>query len=457
MNRPDTSPGVEALARRYDTRVPRYTSYPTAPHFHAVAGDEWYRDRLAALRPGSPVSLYLHIPFCRAMCWYCGCHTRVAKDDVPVAAYVAALRREIDLVAAAIGPRVTVRHIHWGGGTPTLLSPATFLAIARDLAGRFDLAADAEHAVEADPRTLSGEQVEALAAAGVTRVSLGVQTLSESIQHRINRIQPFAEVAGAVESLRRSGIGALNVDLMYGLPTQTAADVAATVDAVATLAPSRLALFGYAHVPWMKPHQQRIDEAELPGAAERLRQLLAGADRLALHGYRRIGMDHFARASDALAHAAGSGRLRRNFQGYTDDQSPVLIGLGASSIGELPQGYAQNAVAIPDWRKAVFAGRLPVARMRELTAEDRLRRAVIERLMCDMAVDVEAVLADRGWPADHLDEALARLEGPAADGLVSVSQRRVQVADGAWPFVRSIAAAFDAYLAPSETRHARAI
>jgi oxygen-independent coproporphyrinogen-3 oxidase len=445
------------LARRYDGRVPRYTSYPTAPHFQAVGGEERYRDWLASIPVTASLSLYLHIPFCRVMCWYCGCHTRVAKDDVPVASYVAALRREIDLVAAALGPRAEVRHIHWGGGTPTLLAPATFRAIASDLASRFDIAADAEHAVEADPRTLSEAMVDGLAAAGVTRVSLGVQTLSESIQRKINRIQPFAQVAGAVETLRRAGIKALNVDLMYGLPAQTVEDVIATVDAVAMLRPSRLALFGYAHVPWMKPHQQRIDAAELPGSGERLQQLLAGAERLAMHGYRRIGLDHFACDADALARAAASGRLRRNFQGYTDDQAPALIGLGASSIGELPQGYVQNEVAIPDWRRSVFGGRLPVARMREVTAEDRLRRAVIERLMCDMAVDVEAVLADHGWPADYLDDALGHLEGPVHDGLVTLDGRIVRVAATAWPFVRSIAAAFDAYLAPSETRHARAI
>jgi len=445
------------LVERYDRRVPRYTSYPTALQFRAVGDDGWYRDWLSALPAAEEVSLYLHVPFCRAMCWYCGCHTRVAKDDRPVWSYVAALRSEIALIAAAIGRRQPVHRIHWGGGTPTLLSEDAFAALFDDLSREFDIRPGAEHAVEADPRVLDESRIEALARAGVTRVSLGVQTLSEAVQRRINRVQPFEQVATAVARLRAAGIVDLNFDLMYGLPGQTVADVVATAEAVAGLWPSRLALFGYAHVPWMKPHQQRIEESLLPGAVERLDQLLAGAEALARAGYARIGFDHFARADDALARAAAEGRLHRNFQGYTDDPSSVLIGIGASSIGQMPGGYVQNAVAIPDWQRGVFAGRLPVAKMRALQSDDALRREVIERLMCDLQVDLGPILARHGLADSHLDDALRQLDAPAADGLVRIDGRRIEVAERSWPFVRTIAAAFDAYLAPAETRHARAV
>ncbi len=445
------------LVGRYDRRVPRYTSYPTALQFRAMSGDGWYRDWLGGIPSATEVSLYLHVPFCRVMCWYSGCHTRVATDERPVQSDVAALRREIALVAEAIGRRAVARRIHWGGGTPTMLSPGAFAAINDDLAQHFDLLADAEHAVEADPRALSDELIETLAAAGVTRVSLGVQTLSEAVQRRINRIQPFEQVAAAVERLRRAGIGNLNFDLMYGLPAQTTADVVATAEAVAALSPSRLALFGYAHVPWMKPHQQRIREDELPDAVERLDQLLAGAEALRAAGYVRIGFYHFARRDDGLARAAAAGRLHRNFQGYTDDPSPVLIGLGASAIGQMPGGYVQNAVAIPDWQESVFAGRLPVAKMRGVVAEDLLRREVIERLLCDLEVDLEPILAEHGFAPTHLDECLQGLEAPVADGLVLVDGRRVRVTEAGWPFLRTIATAFDGYLSSAESRHARAV
>lgn len=447
----------DALVDRYDRRVPRYTSYPTALQFHAVGDDGWYRDWLAALPAAEEVSLYLHVPFCRAMCWYCGCHTRVAKDDRPVWSYVAALRGEIALIAASIGRRAAVRRIHWGGGTPTLLSQEAFAALFQDLSEQFEIRSGAEHAVEADPRGLDEARIEALARAGVTRVSLGVQTLSDAVQRRINRVQPFAQVATAVARLRAAGIVDLNFDLMYGLPGQTVADVVATATAVAELRPSRLALFGYAHVPWMKPHQRRIDEGALPGAGERLDQLLAGAETLARAGYAPIGFDHFARDDDALARAAAEGRLRRNFQGYTDDASSVLIGIGASAISQMAQGYAQNTVAIPDWQRAVFAGRLPVAKMRALNADDVLRRDVIERLMCDLRVDLAPLLTRHGVADSYLDDSLRQLDDAVADGLVRIDARRIEISERGRPFVRTVAAAFDAYLASAETRHARAV
>jgi oxygen-independent coproporphyrinogen III oxidase len=445
------------LVARYDGRVPRYTSYPTALHFRPVSGEGWYRDWLSAIPADTGLSLYLHIPFCRTMCWYCGCNTRVAKDDGPVTSYVAALRREIALVGAAIGRRQPVARLHWGGGTPTLLPPDAFSEIVADLRRTFDLSAVVEHAVEVDPRALDDGRIGMLAQAGVDRASLGVQTLAPEVQARINRVQPMATVVAAVERLRAAGIRSLNFDLMYGLPGQSVEDVAATAAAVSALAPDRLALFGYAHVPWMKPHQQRIVEAELPGAVERFDQLIAGAAVLGGAGYRRIGLDHFVVPSDPLAVAAGNGTLRRNFQGYTDDPAAVLIGLGASAIGETSDGYVQNMAAVPDWRRSIFAGKLPVAKMRGLSREDRMRRETIGTLMCGWPLDVEMLLAAHDYAPDHLDGALARLSAAADDGVVTIAGRRVEITERGWPFMRSVAAAFDAYLAPDETRHARAV
>ncbi len=320
------------LLEQHDLRVPRYTSYPTAPHFHAGVAAQTYGDWLRNLDSAAPLSLYLHIPYCHEMCWYCGCHTKATQRYAPVRDYVGVLQTEIARVADAIGRRQTVSHIHWGGGTPTILSDSDMAAVMANLRERFDIAGDAEIAIEADPRTLSYEKTVALADAGVTRASLGVQDCNAHVQAAINRVQPLEQTAGAVGALRAAGIERINIDLMYGLPLQTVADVRRTVEAVLPLKPDRLAVFGYAHVPWMKSHQKMIDEAALPNADERLRQSEAMALALVAHGYRHIGLDHFARAGDPLSIALRTGNLRRNFQGYTTDRADTLLGFGASAL-----------------------------------------------------------------------------------------------------------------------------
>ena len=381
---------------KYDRRVPRYTSYPTAPHFHPGIGADTYRRWLAELTAETPLSLYFHIPFCESMCSYCGCHTKVVRRYAPVAEYAAQLKLEVGRVATAIGARGPVRHIHFGGGTPTMLTAADIEALGAHIRADFRVAADAEFAVEIDPRTLDAERVRALAAAGVTRASLGVQDIDARVQAAINRVQPLEVTERAMDMLRAAGIRAINVDLMYGLPHQTVDGVRETASAIARLGPQRFAVFGYAHVPWMKTHQRLIDEAALPDGPERLRQSTAVAKRLAEHGYVQIGLDHFALPDDELAVAQRAGRLHRNFQGYTVDDSPALLGFGASAIGSLPQGYVQNMPAIGQWQDAVSNSRLAIARGFALTAEDRLRRAVIERLMCDFRVDLAAVARAHG-------------------------------------------------------------
>ncbi|MFO1120100.1 MAG: oxygen-independent coproporphyrinogen III oxidase [Rhodospirillales bacterium] len=444
-------------ADKYDLRVPRYTSYPTAPHFGPEVTAETYRGWLGALDPAAPLSVYVHIPFCDEMCWFCGCWTKIVKRYEPIRSYLDALHGEIALIAAALPVRMSLRHLHFGGGSPTMLTPADWLAVSAELRRRFDFDRDAEVAVELDPRDASEDYIAALAQAGVTRASIGVQDFDADVQKEINRHQPFEVVERVVGWLRRHGIGDVNLDLMYGLPRQTEAKVEAMVDLALQLAPARVALFGYAHVPWMKSHQKLIDEMALPDALARLRQFAAASARLLAAGYEAIGLDHFARPDDGLSAALSAGRLRRNFQGYTADDTPILIGLGASAIGSLPQGYVQNVQPLADYRRAIAAGRLPTARGIALKTDDRLRREIIEQLMCTLSVDVAAICDTYGFPADMLAAERTRLAPLAADGLVRLDASRITVTEAGRPFVRVVAAIFDAYLQPGMARHSRAV
>jgi oxygen-independent coproporphyrinogen-3 oxidase len=448
---------ITDLIAKYDRRVPRYTSYPTAPHFSRAVDGTAYAGWLAALPQQAELSLYLHVPFCASLCLFCACHTTVTRRPEPLAAYTRDLLAEIDLVAAAIGRTAPVRHVHWGGGSPTALPPAALLAVMQRLRTRFDIPPDAEVAVEIDPRTLTPEGVEGLAAMGVNRVSLGVQDFDPQVQQAINRHQSLEVTATCAERLRAAGIGSINLDLIYGLPYQTVDGVTETVRQALTLDPDRAAVFGYAHVPWMKKHQALLPEAALPGTANRFAQRQAVEATLTGHGYHAIGLDHFARPDDRLAQAAAQGRMKRNFQGYTTDEAPVLLGLGASSIGSLPQGYVQNEPGVPAWRDAIQAGRLPTARGVAMTPADRLRRDVIEQIMCSLAVDLRATAARHGTDLAALMDAAPALQDLARDGLIDWQGERVSVTTLGRPFVRGVAAAFDTYLRPDGARHSAAV
>lgn len=436
--------------RRYaSSEVPRYTSYPTAPHFSPAVSVGDYRRWLRAVPADAPLSLYLHVPFCRSMCWYCACHTTVTARPTPVSRYVSALEREIALVAETLPARMRVRHLHFGGGSPTLMSPAELSALLALIRARFEIADDAELAIEIDPRTLEAPMMTAMAKGGINRASIGVQCFDPVVQRAINRAQSFEMTAASVDELRWHGIEKINFDLIYGLPAQTVSTCLDTIERALSLKPDRIAIFGYAHVPGFKPHQRRIDEALLPDGAARLDQSRAMADALLAAGYRQIGLDHFARPDDPLAIAAEGGTLRRNFQGYTADPCDTLLGFGASAIGRLTQGYVQNAVPIGEYQRRLAAGTLPIVRGIALSADDRLRATIIERLMCDHRVD----LVQLG--AAHLAD-LPALELLAADGLIEQDGLFIQVTPKAKPLVRSVAAAFDAYLGKSLARHSRA-
>ncbi|MBI1407118.1 MAG: oxygen-independent coproporphyrinogen III oxidase [Caulobacter sp.] len=440
--RPAPAPAADLLSR-YDGRAPRYTSYPTALSFSDEVNETVYRDWLPALDPSGALSLYLHIPFCQRLCWYCGCNTRVVRSHDLISSYNRLLIDELGLLQAALPARMRVGQIHLGGGTPNMLSRDDMTDLFRAIRHVFQVSPGAEIAAELDPASLTREWVRAAAHHGLSRASLGVQDLTPEVQQAVNRIESFSVVEQAAGWLREVGVLSLNLDLMYGLPNQTTAGMLATLEQVVSLRPERLALFGYAHVPWARPHQKLIPADRLPGASERLDQSEAAAAWLTAEGYVRIGLDHFAREDDSLAVAARAGALHRNFQGYTTDPHEVLLGVGASSIGRLPQGFAQNLSGEPQWRAAVAAGRLPVNRGVALTDDDRFRGDIIERLMCDLRVDLAAVCAGHGRSLGDLDPAREALAGLIADGVAEIDGAVVRVTDAGRPFLRSVCQVFD--------------
>lgn len=441
----------DGLLRKYGGPAPRYTSYPTAPHFTDAVDGAVYRGWLDGLAGARSLSLYCHLPFCDSLCWFCGCHTKITRRYEPVARYLDCLSAEADLVAGALGDSPPVTHMHWGGGSPTLIAADDFERIMEGLRTRFGFARDAEIAIEIDPRDVDAGRIAAYAAAGVNRASIGVQDFAPEVQTAINRVQPYEITERAVAGLRAAGIGGINLDLMYGLPHQTVEGAAESAEQALLLDPDRVALFGYAHVPWMKTHQRMIPEAALPGLVARFAQQQAAARVLTDAGYVPVGMDHFARPGDPLAEAARRGTLRRNFQGYTTDDAGALIGLGASAIGALPQGYVQNLTDIRAYERAVHGGHLATHRGVALTADDRARRALIEDLMCRFEADLADYPGLAGLDAESL------LDDLLEDGLVRVDGRTVRVTEAGKPFVRAVCARFDAYLPRQTAKHSVAV
>lgn len=429
--------------------APRYTSYPTAPHFSTGVDAGVYRQWLSELTPDQSLSLYLHVPYCRSLCAYCGCHTLAVRREEPLQTYTDVLQQEIALIAG-LTPAKRVHHIHWGGGTPSVVGSTRLLKLYAALNAHFDLSQMNEHAIELDPRFVDAELIETLKAMNITRVSLGVQDLNSHVQEAIGRVQPFEQVARTVEMVHSAGIDAINMDLIYGLPLQTTADVVHTVTQVLTLAPSRLAVFGYAHVPWFKSRQKLIQDPHLPDAAERLEQAATLRALILDAGYRAIGLDHFARPEDPMSLAAATGTLRRNFQGYTTDAADALVGLGASSISQLPQGYAQNAPELPAYMAAITAGAPATKRGHGFCGEDPERAHLIEALMCQGAVDISATTID-------LAPVLARLAPYLADGLCAWNAGTLIITPQGQPFTRLIAACFDGYQESGKGRHAAAV
>ena len=445
------------LLEKYAAPVPRYTSYPTAPHFVDGAGPALWQDMLDGIRETDPVSVYVHVPFCDRLCWFCGCHTKHVRQYEPVKAYMASLGKEIELVGSGMAARARLEHLHLGGGSPSLLHRQELAQLRSLLEAAFHIDKDSEISVEIDPSDMAGDTFEGLRDLGLTRASIGVQDFDPLVQRAINRPQTFEQTREVVGELRHIGVGSLNIDALYGLPHQTMMRLAATIDKVVELQPDRVALFGYAHVPWMKKHQRLIDEASLPGSLERFEQAEMAAERLVAGGYQRVGFDHFALPADSLAKAASAGRLHRNFQGYTTDACETLIPLGASSIGQFAGGFVQNNPATGLYRAAVEAGRTAASRGLALTRDDVIRGWMIERLMCDFAIDL-AALADKfgDAAAPYVDEARAVAKAEQ-DGLCHLAGDRLEIPEPARPFVRIVAARFDAYFGNTAFRYSKAV
>lgn len=441
------------LIKRYSAPVPRYTSYPPAPHFSGKVDAEVFRGWLAALRPGAKLSLYSHIPFCHALCWYCGCSTKATSRAEPTNGYLQALLKEIEHVAGIVPRDHEVTHIHWGGGSPNILSEDSISELAGTARRHFNISKDCDFAVEIDPRNLTEDQVDAFAKAGVTRVSVGVQDFDPKVQEAINRFQPFEMTKRAIELFRAHGVRSVNMDLVYGLPYQTRASIQRTMEQTLSLRPDRIAVFGYAHLPSRFRHQRLISDDALPDAVERYAQSQRLARILTGAGYVRVGLDHYALPGDSLA----SGNVARNFQGYTSDTAEALIGFGASAISKLPQGYAQNAVPTPDYQERIEKTGLATVRGLALSEDDRMRADVIERLMCDFTFSRSELRQDYGAAAEPVLHEADHLIEADHDGFIERTDDGFVVRERGRPFIRTICACFDAYLGQSNAQHAIAV
>jgi oxygen-independent coproporphyrinogen-3 oxidase len=447
----------KTLTGKYSAPVPRYTSYPTAPHFGTHITNADYIQWLQALGEGDKLSLYVHIPYCDRLCWFCACHTKHTLRYEPVADYLEALTREVEAVSKQVSRKALVTALHFGGGSPTLMTPQDIRRVGAIFRSAFNFAPDAEISVEMDPNDMDEARYDALADIGMTRASLGVQDFQAEVQKAINRIQTFEQTKSVVDAVRARGVHSVNCDLLYGLPHQTLDTLAATVRQILTLDPDRIALFGYAHVPWMKKHQTMIKEEVLPDVDQRFDQSRMAAAMLIEAGYQPIGIDHFAKPDDSMAVAAREGRLRRNFQGYTDDAAETLIGFGASSIGQFRQGFVQNQTATGEYQRMTEAEGLAVVRGLAFSEEDRLRGYAIERIMCDFAVSFED-LKRRFGPAADMVIAEARLfVGQNTDGLAEIRDGVFRLSETGRLFARTVAAQFDAYLGNGKGRHSIAV
>jgi len=439
-----------ALLRRYDTAGPRYTSYPTAVQFHTHFGESDYAAFAAASnRSCRPLSLYLHIPFCDTVCFYCACNKIVTKNRARAAPYLARLHREIALQGALFDRERVVEQLHWGGGTPTFISHDEMRALMAETRRHFTLRDDdrGEYSIEIDPREVAPETLGVLRGLGFNRLSLGVQDFDPRVQRAVNRIQSEQETFAALDEARRLGFRSINLDLIYGLPFQTVDSFARTLDKVVAARPDRLSVFNYAHLPQMFKPQRRINEADLPGPQVKLDILQRTVERLTAAGYVYIGMDHFALADDELAVAQSNHTLYRNFQGYSTHADTDLVGLGVTAIGMVGDCYSQNAKSLDDYNARLDAGRLPVWRGIALDFDDRLRRAVIMQLICHFDLRLRAVERAYGVVfADYFVPEIAELKAMETDGLVRLEEDVLRVLPAGRLLIRNVCMVFDKYL-----------
>jgi oxygen-independent coproporphyrinogen-3 oxidase len=445
------------LIRKYDQSGPRYTSYPTADRFHEAFGPADYVHALLERRenrPRDPLSLYVHVPFCNTICFYCACNKIITKDHGRSAKYIRYVAREIDIVSSILEPeadgRAPVAQVHLGGGTPTFLARDEMAALMGHLRRAFPFAADAEVSIEVDPRKVDEDTVAFLGSLGFNRISVGVQDFDPVVQKAVNRLQSEAETRTVVESARANGFVSVNTDLIYGLPRQTVAGFGATLDRVIALAPDRIALYSYAHVPHLFKPQRRIALEDMPPPADKLAILALAIEKLGEAGYVYIGMDHFAKPDDELARAQRDRKLHRNFQGYSTKPDCDLLAFGISAIGKVGRAYVQNVRTLDEYYDRLDARALPVLRGYSLTDDDLVRRDAIQKLMCDFELDLRAFEARHGVVFERAFAAeIVALRPLAEDGLVEVEPGRIRVTDRGRMVVRTVAMVFDRHLRES--------
>jgi oxygen-independent coproporphyrinogen-3 oxidase len=439
----------------FSVNAPRYTSYPTATQFSANVGVPEYTRWLSALPASEPVSLYVHIPFCERLCWYCACRTQGVRSTAPVVAYVDTLLREIELLRPHLPKGLRANRLHFGGGSPTILPPEQITRLTAALQSLVPLTDDGEFSVEIDPTAIDMPRLDAFVAAGLNRASIGVQDFSPVVQQAIGRLQSFDVTSQIVAALRDRGVNSINIDLVYGLPNQDWAALSTTLEHTLSLSPDRVSLFGYAHVPWMAKRQKMIKAEALPGPEARFELAQNAATQIMAAGLQPIGIDHFAKPDDSLSLARDAGTLRRNFQGYTDDVAPSLIGLGASSISRLPGGYVQNEQVTARYNAAIAAGHLPAARGVALGLDDQIRARAIEMLMCDFVVSLPDLRAAYG---DFVNRLIPNAEQAARrfKGFCTYRDEVLTIHPEGRPLTRLIAQLFDSY-AVDQSRHSSAI
>ena len=443
---------VAARLHRYDKPGPRYTSYPTAVEFTDKFNEAAYRGRLeaASLMAEQPLSLYVHLPFCEERCLYCGCMTIITQRREVAGRYLVYLEREIEMLAEALQRRRTVVQHHWGGGTPTYLTVEQIEHLHAVISRHFAVQVDAETAIEIDPRVTTRAQLRTLRALGFNRLSMGVQDFAPEVQNAIGRLQPERVTRELYDYARSIGFNSINLDLIYGLPRQNVTSFQRTLATVIEMRPDRIAVYSYAHVPWLRPHQKHIAAAELPQREVKLQLIGAAIESFVAAGYMPIGMDHFALADDELAAAARERRLHRNFMGYTTRRATDMVGVGLSAIGDVSGAFTQNLKKLPSYYGALDAGRFPIERGYTLTDDDSIRRQVITELMCNFFVDRRAIESRFGIDFDQYFgselETLTAAGGPVSDGFLQITPQGLEVADGGRLFVRSICMHFDRYL-----------
>ena len=437
------------LIKKYDRPGPRYTSYPTAPEWKDDFKAPQYLGHLRrAEAAGGPLSIYVHLPFCREMCRFCGCNVIATHDRSRADVYLDVLEKEVALVAAHLPTRRTVSQLHWGGGTPTFLDEKQLTRCHAILARHFQFLPDAELAIEIDPAITTKSQIDLLGRLGFNRISMGVQDFNQKVQETVGRIQGEKETADLVAAARAAGFHGVNLDLIYGLPYQTGETWKDTLERILRIHPDRMAVFGFAYVPWAKPHQKLLPQEALPKAEQRVELFLQTVEAFTRGGYRLIGLDHFALESDELARAQTAGTMFRNFQGYTVRPATDTVAFGMTSISDIGGAYAQNAHKLKDWAEQIEAGIIPVDRGAAMSDDDVLRRFVINRVMCQLKLDLDEVSAQFGAPARaQIAASLATgLEELTADGLVTFDGHRLQVTPLGQLLVRNVAMLFDAYL-----------